>query len=417
MGDSVAVMQWRGAMIDLARHFLDRAFLEKTLRSLALFEFNVLHLHLTDDQGWRIEIDSAPKLVEIGSKRARSQINHSLAEPIFDNREHVGFLSKEDARILVSLAQELGIEIVPEINVPGHTGALLAAYPEFGVNQEKNMVTETWGISNNILSPLPATFVFLKEVFSEVASLFPSKYIHVGGDESRIENWLRDPSIVHFMREKNFDNPKEVFNFFMIEVEKIVNDLGKTMITWDDAFAFEPESATNAVVMSWRGPEIAQKALSHARQVIEAPVFPTYFDYSYEVSASEPLAIGGPITVSDVLKFIPNPDSMGVQFQLWTEYIDKPEHAEYMMWPRAAALAYACWSNESDFEEYFAKRKPELEKLGVVTRDDFIGQAASAAGLGIGAFHPGYPIQDMIRVLADSAEEGEIALSFDNDKE
>jgi hexosaminidase len=155
----------------------------------------------------------------------------------------------------------------------------------------------------------------------------------------------------------------------MKEIEIIINKLGKKMVTWDDAFAFDPEHATQAAVMSWRGAAIAQIALDYGREVIQGPVFPTYFDYSQEVSPTEPLAIGGPVTLDDVLAFTPLPGATGVQFQLWSEYIQSPIHAEYMMWPRAAALAFRCWGDGDSFEDYFDQRREKLEALGVTIRD------------------------------------------------
>lgn len=406
-------MQWRGAMLDVSRHFFDRSFVERLLDSLAIFDYNVLQLHLTDDQGWRIELEKYPLLHQIGSKRSGSQVNHSLLEPEFDGIEHAGYFTKDDLTHLVNYASRLGIEIIPEINVPGHTGALLAAYPEYAVNREPREVTQTWGISNNVLTPLPQTLSFLREVFREVAQVFPSKYIHVGGDEAKIENWLRDPNVVSFMQTEGFKDLKELFSFFMHEIEKIVNSFGKTMITWDDAFAISPELATNAVVMSWRGSKIARRAIEQGKKVIESPVIPLYFDYSYEVDPKEPLAIGGPISTADVLNFKRQPESFGVQFQLWTEYISNPQHAEYMLWPRAAALAFANWSDKTDFAAYYRPRLEKLRNLGVLTRDDAIEMKLDRASLGIGQFHEGYSIESLAKAVESSAQAGEIALSFD----
>ena len=304
------------------------------------------------------------------------------------------------------------MQVVPEINIPGHTGALLAAYPQYGVNKAAVEVSGRWGISDYLLRPFPETFEFLEKVFKEVAELFPSEYIHVGGDESLIDNWLKDPEVVAFMKEKDFASTKELFMFFMKEIEKIISGLGKKMVTWDDAFAFDPKQATQATVMSWRGSAIAQIALDHGREVIQGPVFPTYLDYSQEVSESEPLAIGGPVTLEDVLAFTPLPGVTGVQFQLWSEYIQFPMHAEYMMWPRAAALAYRCWGEGKDFESYFAERRPLLEKLDVTIRDVDPLKRAKIAHLGIGPFYRGFDTASMMEALEKSAVAGEVAHDF-----
>jgi hexosaminidase len=273
-------------------------------------------------------------------------------------------------------------------------------------------VSGRWGISDYLLRPFPETFEFLEKIFQEVAQLFPSDYIHVGGDESLINNWLLDPEVVAWMKLQGFTTTKEIFIFFMKEIEIIINKLGKKMVTWDDAFAFDPEHATQAAVMSWRGAAIAQIALDYGREVIQGPVFPTYFDYSQEVSAAEPLAIGGPVTLDDVLAFTPLPGATGVQFQLWTEYIQSPIHAEYMMWPRAAALAFRCWGDGDSFEDYFDQRREKLEALGVTIRDPDPLKRVDITHLGIGPYHRGYDIVSMMEQLENSALEGEVAHDF-----
>ena len=403
------MMSWRGAMLDISRHYFDKDFIKKTMSALALFDYNVLQLHLTDDQGWRFESKKFPRLHEVGSRRLKSQINHSLQTPEFEYQVHEGFLSHADIKEIVDHGKSLNIEVVPEINIPGHTGALLAAYPQFGVNQEKVEVSGQWGISNHLLRPFPETFEFLRELFTEVSLVFPSQYIHVGGDESLIDNWLKDPEIVSFMKERKFDTPKELFIYFMKEIEVIINSLGKKMITWDDAFAFDPSQATQATVMSWRGAEISKTALQHGRDVIFSPVFPAYFDYSQELSESEPLAIGGPVTLEDVLAFKPIDGVLGVQCQMWTEYIEDPTHLEYMMWPRAAALAFAAWGDGDDFMQYFNERRAGLDSLEITIREIDPLKRKKIADLGIGKYYPGFPVTTMMQKLEESAASGEIA--------
>ena len=403
------MMPWRGAMLDISRHYFDKDFIKKTMSALALFDYNVLQLHLTDDQGWRFESKKFPRLHEVGSRRLKSQINHSLQTPEFEFRVHEGFLSHADIKEIVDHGKSLNIDVVPEINIPGHTGALLAAYPQFGVNKETVEVSGQWGISNHLLRPFPETFEFLRELFTEVSSVFPSQYIHVGGDESLIDNWLKDPEIVSFMKEQGFDTPKELFIYFMKEIEVIINSLGKKMITWDDAFAFDPSQATQAMVMSWRGAEISKTAMQHGRDVIFSPVFPTYFDYSQELSVSEPLAIGGPVTLEDVLAFKPIDGVLGVQCQMWTEYIENPTHLEYMMWPRAAALAFASWGVGDDFMQYFNERRAGLDSLGITIREIESQKRKNIADLGIGKYYPGFPVASMMQKLEESAASGEIA--------
>lgn len=403
------MMSWRGAMLDISRHYFDKDFIKKTMSALALFDYNVIQLHLTDDQGWRFESKKFPRLHEVGSRRLKSQINHSLQTPEFEYQVHEGYLSHADIKEIVDHGKSLNIDVVPEINIPGHTGALLAAYPQFGVNGEIVEVSGQWGISNHLLRPFPETFEFLRELFREVSSVFPSQYIHVGGDESLIDNWLKDAEIVSFMKEQGFDTPKELFIYFMKEIEVIINSLGKKMITWDDAFAFDPSQATQATVMSWRGAEISKTAMQHGRDVIFSPVFPAYFDYSQELSESEPLAIGGPVTLEDVLAFKPIDGVLGVQCQMWTEYIEDPTHLEYMMWPRAAALAFASWGDGDDFMQYFNERRAGLDSLGIAIREIEPQKRKSIADLGIGKYFPGFPVASMMQKLEESAASGEIA--------
>jgi len=403
------MVPWRGAMLDISRHYFDKDFIKKTMSALELFDYNVLQLHLTDDQGWRFESKKFPRLHEVGSRRIKSQINHSLQTPEFEYQVHEGFLSHADIKEIVDHGESLNIDVVPEINIPGHTGALLAAYPQFGVNGEIVEVSGQWGISNHLLRPFPETFEFLRELFTEVSSVFPSEYIHVGGDESLIDNWLKDAEIVSFMKEQGFDTPKELFIYFMKEIEVIISSLGKKMITWDDAFAFDPSQATQATVMSWRGAEISKTAMQHGRDVIFSPVFPTYFDYSQELSESEPLAIGGPVTLEDVLAFKPIDGVLGVQCQMWTEYIEDPTHLEYMMWPRAAALAFASWGDGDDFMQYFNERRAGLDSLGIAIREIELQKRKSIADLGIGKYFPGFPVASMMQKLEESAASGEIA--------
>lgn len=400
-------------MLDISRHFFTSEFIKKTISSLAVFDYNRLHLHLTDDQGWRLESKRFPLLHETGSTRSKSQISHTLAGRRYDDIPHSGYLTQLEIRKIVQFGLDHGIEIVPEINIPGHTGALLAAYPQFGLGAEKSEVLVDWGISNSLISPLAETFDFLEELLTEVSELFPSRFFHVGGDESLIENWLTDPKIREMMRSENINTAPELLSLFMTRVESILAGLGKRMITWDDAFANNPELATDAVVMSWRGEGIAKLALEHGREVIEAPVFPLYFDYSHEVSNQEPLAIGGPISTADVLAFRPLEKTMGVQFQLWTEYVQSSQHAEYMMWPRAAALAFACWGEGESFEEYFAERRQRLSEIGINIREEDPGKRKDQSALGIGSFHPGYPVADVISKLASAASRGVVANDFD----
>jgi hexosaminidase len=374
-------LEWRGGLLDVARHFVPKRFLLRYIDTLALHKFNRLQLHLTDDQGWRIESSTFPRLTSVGSHRDATQVTHYDEEPLFDRTPHGGFYSRADVNEIVAYAADRGITVVPEIELPGHTGAMLAAYPEWGSPVRKRSVATTWGIFDSLVSPLPEVEQHIFDLLDEVIEIFPSPWIHVGGDESLIEEWERDPRIAAFMKDNDISGYRALFSRFMTRLSRHIESRGRRMVTWDDAFASDPETASPSVVMAWRGTEVGRRAADRGYDVVLAPVIPTYFDYYQSQDSREPLAIGGPVTIEDVLAFSPLPadwseDSrcrvLGTQFQVWTELIRSERYVEYMTWPRACALSEVAWTGSSADPSLFLERLQthlgRLDALGVEYR-------------------------------------------------
>ena len=371
-------MIWRGGLLDIARHFYDKEVIKKTISLFGVHKLNYLQLHLTDDQGWRVESTKFPLLNEIGSHRRESQLSHFEDDKIFDATPHGGFLSKADIVEIIAFAETRGITVVPEIEIPGHTAALLAAYPEYGIPKISREVHTEWGIFKSLLSPLPKAIDFMKEVLDEIYELFPSPLIHVGGDESLQAVWLEDPDIAAYMKEGGIKDARELFENLMTEIANHARSHGRRIITWDDAFASGFRKDTDTVIMAWRGTKIAQRAANSGHNVVLAPVIPFYFDYYQAESPDEPQAIGGPISIEDVLSFDlaslgwseeEKNHLLGCQFQLWTEFIRTSKQLEYMMWPRACAFSEISWqsqaSDPADFMARFKFHEKRLQALNV----------------------------------------------------
>lgn len=415
---------WRGALLDVARHFFPKRFVLRYIDTLAAHKFNRLQLHLTDDQGWRVEISRFPRLTSVGSSRDATQVTHYDEEPIFDRTPHGGYFSRDDIAEIVSYAADRGITVVPEIELPGHTGAMLAAYPEWGSPVRERSVATTWGIFDSLVSPLPDVEQHLFDLLDEVMELFPSPWIHVGGDESLIEEWERDPRVVQFMKDNDIDGYRALFSRFMTRLSQHIQSRGRRMVTWDDAFASDPSSAAPSVVMAWRGTEVGRKAADRGFEVVLAPVIPTYFDYYQSQDSREPLAIGGPVTIQDVLEFSPLPvdwaeDSrqhvLGTQFQVWTELIRSESYVEYMTWPRACALAEVAWSGAAVEALPFLNRLSEhmgrLDALGVDYRPLAGPHPWQEAGTGERRHRRSKDMREKAEFLDRAAAEGIIAFS------
>ncbi|MCU0370804.1 MAG: glycoside hydrolase family 20 protein [Bacteroidales bacterium] len=349
---------WRGMHLDVSRHFFPKEFIKKYIDLIALHKMNTFHWHLTDDNGWRIEIDSYPKLTEISAWRAdREGIawNDCLPQQPGEPATYGGFYTKEEIREIVEYARQRFITIIPEIEMPGHTSEVFAAYPEFSCSG-KHVPVQTgsyWPITDIFCAGKEETFVFLEHVLDEVIELFPSEYIHVGGDEADKTQWRSCPLCQSRIRKEGLSGEDELQSYFMKRIENYLNSKGRKMIGWDEIL--EGGLAPDATVMSWRGFEGGIEAAQQGHKVVMCPVSHCYFDYYQAEPDFQPPAIGGLTTVRKVYSFRPAPSDLkgesrklilGGQGNLWTEYISDPSHAEYMALPRMTALAEVLWSPE-----------------------------------------------------------------------
>lgn len=368
---------YRGTMLDVARHFQPVEFVKKYIDLLALHNINRFHWHLTEDQGWRIEIKAYPKLTTIGSQRKHTVIGKNTGE--YDGKPHGGFYTQEEIRDIVKYAEERYITVIPEIDLPGHMLSALASYPELGCTGGPYEVATTWGVFDDVLCPgKDSTFVFLETVLTEVMELFPSKYIHIGGDECPKVRWEQCPDCQARVKELGLKGDAHhsaehyLQSYVTARVEKFLNDHGRNMIGWDEIL--EGELAPNATVMSWRGMEGGIQAAQMGHDVIMTPTTYCYFDhYQTQYTEDEPFAIGGYLPVEQVYSFDPIPDVLtvdqrkhilGAQANVWTEYIPTSEHAEYMTLPRLAAMSEVQWMQpEKKNYEDFLVRLPHLLSL------------------------------------------------------
>ena len=371
--------QYRGMHLDIARHFQPVEFLKKYIDQMSRFKFNRFHWHLTDDQGWRIEIMKYPKLTEIGSKRPETHTGSYTPAFKGDGVPHSGFYTQEQIKDVVAYAKERHITVIPEIELPGHASAALAAYPQLGCKAEyQYKVQMTWGIFKEVFCPTDETFKFLEDVLDETIQLFPdSPYIHIGGDEVLKDHWKESQFVQGLKAKENLKDEHEVQSYFVQRIEKFVNSKGKKIIGWDEIL--EGGLAPNATVMSWRGTKGGIEAAKGKHDVIMTPTSHLYFDYGQGDPAYEPLNIGSYIPLEKVYSFEPIPTELsaeeakyiiGAQANLWTEYIKSPSHVEYMVFPRMLALSEVVWSpketrNFEDFKNRLQNILPRLDKAGI----------------------------------------------------
>ena len=358
----------RGMMLDVSRHFMPKEFIKKFIDIMAMHKMNKFHWHLTDDQGWRIEIKKYPKLTEIGSKRDETLIGHARfagKNPKFDGIPHGGYYTQNDIKEIISYAKKKFIEIIPEIDMPGHTAAMIASYPELGTSKHNISVKKSWGVHNEILIPSENTFNFLDGVFKEVSELFPSQYVHIGGDEARKKQWVESEEVQNLMKDLEIEDEDSLQTYFIGRVQKILSNYGKKIIGWDEII--EGGLLENATVMSWRGEEGGIFAAKSGNDAIMSPTSHLYFDY-YQAKIGEPLAIGGLIPLEKVYSYEPIPKGLdinqatkilGAQGNIWTEYIKTPEMVEYMSVPRMTALSEIVWSKRKkrNFMEFKKRLK------------------------------------------------------------
>lgn len=362
---------YRGSMLDVSRHFFPVSFVKKYIDYLALHKMNYFHWHLTEDQGWRIEIKKYPKLTEIGSKRNGSIIGRYPGKGS-DNTPEEGFYTQEEVKDIVKYASDRFVTVIPEIEMPGHSSAAIAAYPMLScfpnektvipdamisekskqelANGRVKLVQETWGVFTDVYAPTEYTFNFLEDVLDEVMALFPSKYIHVGGDESPKDAWKRSEFCQQLIKEKGLKDEHELQSYFIQRMEKYINKNGRTLIGWDEIL--EGGLAPNAIVMSWRGEAGGIAAAKENHQVIMTPGSHVYLDHSQTKNEKE-VTIGGFTSLEKIYSYEPIPKELnaqqakyvlGAQGNVWTEYMTNPSKVEYMIFPRLSALSEVLWS-------------------------------------------------------------------------
>ena len=345
---------WRGSHLDVGRHFMPKEFVQKHIDLLALHKFNVFHWHLTEDQGWRIEIKKYPKLTAVGAFRKDSMTAPRTKYPAlrkFAGRPHGGFYTQDDVREVVRYAAERGITVVPEIEMPGHAMAAIAAYPELGNTGKPIDVLTYWGITDHVLAVTDNVLRFFEDVLEEVLDLFPSKFIHVGGDECPKTEWRQTPSAQERIKKEGLRNEDELQSWFIRHFDTWLAKRGRRLVGWDEIL--EGGLASGATVMSWRGEEGGIAAAKAGHDVVMAPQRPTYLDHSQTELPTEPPGIGGHNSLEDVYAYEPVPQELsaeeakhvlGSQGQIWTEYMPDPKRVEYMAWPRLVALSEVLWS-------------------------------------------------------------------------
>lgn len=367
--------KWRGMHLDVARHFMPMEFVKKFIDLLALHKMNTFHWHLTEDQGWRLEIKKYPKLTQVGAWRKETRAGHERDGAGFDGVPHGGFYTQEEAREVVAYAAARHINVVPEIEMPGHAQAAIAAYPELGNTGEKLEVWSQFGVNKHVVNVEESTVLFYQDVLREVLDIFPSQFIHVGGDECPKDEWRESARAQARMNELGLKDEHELQSWFIRRMDDFLNKHGRTLIGWDEIL--EGGLAQNAVVMSWRGEDGGIAAAKAGHDVVMAPNRYVYFDYYItEDKANEPLAIGGFLPLDKVYGYEPIPSSLsadegkrvlGAQGELWTEYMKTPAMVEYMAFPRVCALSEVVWSPaHKDYADFLERMKTHTQRLDVL---------------------------------------------------
>ena len=366
---------WRGGHLDVGRHFMPKEFVKKYIDLLALHKLNTFHWHLTEDQGWRLEIKQYPKLTEIGAWRKETLVGRMRRtnDLTFDGIRHGGFYTQQDAREIVAYAKARFVNVVPEIEMPGHAMAAIAAYPELGVTGEPVEVAKTWGIFSDILNAEPSTVQFMQNVLSEVLEIFPSRYIHIGGDEADKAKWKVNPRIQARIKELGLADEHELQSWFIRQMDTFLTKRNRRLIGWDEIL--EGGLAENAVVMSWRGTKGGIEAARAQHDVVMTPTTHVYLDYYQSKDQNaEPLAIGGFLPLETVYSFEPIPSELepqyvkhilGGQANVWTEYMPNPKKVEYMAFPRLTALAEVVWTpkEKKDYANFLVRLREHITRL------------------------------------------------------
>ncbi|MYU37140.1 family 20 glycosylhydrolase [Streptomyces sp. SID8358] len=377
---------WRGLMLDVARHFMRKDDVLRYLDLLAAHKLNVFHFHLTDDQGWRVEIKRHPRLTETASWRARTKYGHRASE-LWDETPHGGFYTQDDIREIVAYAAERHIRVVPEIDIPGHSQAAISAYPELGntdvIDTSSLSVWDTWGINPNVLAPTDNTLRFFEGVFEELLDLFPadtSPFIHIGGDECPKDQWKASPAAQARIAELGLRDEEELQSWFIRHFDTWLTARGRRLIGWDEIL--EGGLADGAAISSWRGYAGGVAAAEAGHDVVMCPEQQVYLDHRQDGGADEPMPIGYVRTLEDVYRFEPVPPGLsdeaarhiiGTQANAWAEVMQNRARVDYQVFPRLAALAEVAWSRlpapeERDFagfERRMEAHYARLDALGV----------------------------------------------------
>ncbi len=354
---------YRGTHLDVVRHFMELRDIRRFVDVLSFYKINTLHLHLTDDQGWRMEIKRYPKLHTIASKRKETLIGKPSKHERYDHKPHGGYYSQDALKQLVKYAADRQIQIIPEIEIPGHSRALLAAYPKLSCTGKRLPVATKWGVFNEVMCPKPETFEFLKGVLDEVMEVFPSKFIHIGGDECPTISWENSTFCQELMEEKGMKTAREIEGYFIHEIGNYLQSKGRTIIGWDEIL--DSPVPSDAIVMAWRGVNRGIKAAQMGHRTIMTPGAYCYLDHYQSLLDKEPLAIGGYTPLDKVYSFDPAPDTLppsikskfiGLQGNIWTEYLKDFDAVSYMAFPRILAIAEVGWTrNENKDYSHFVR--------------------------------------------------------------
>ena len=401
---------WRGLMLDSARHFQSPAFVEKFIDAMAIQKLNVLHWHLTDDQGWRLEIKKYPKLTEIGAWRTPA---HVVGNP----PRYGGFYTQDQVREIVRYAAQRYITIVPEIEMPGHAQAAIAAYPELGVTGQRPPVSADWGVHTYLYNVDDSTFEFLQNVLSEVISLFPGPYIHVGGDEAAKDQWHASAHVQQRMKELGIANEEALQSYFIARIENFINAHGRRLVGWDEIL--QGGLPPRTTVMSWQGTKGGIEAARQSHDVVMSPSPTMYLDHVQSTLHDEPPGRPDLVSLADVYGYEPVPTELdaaqakhviGAQANLWTEYMDSPQRVERGAFPRAAALAEALWSSTSskNFDGFVADLPAQFARYRML--DVAYADSAFAPEIHVA---PGADASHVVVALSDQASAGEFRYTLD----
>ncbi|HEX6497565.1 MAG TPA: beta-N-acetylhexosaminidase [Micromonosporaceae bacterium] len=355
--------RWRGALLDVARWCHPLPFLYRFVDLLAVHKLNTLHLHLTDDQGWRFEVHRYPLLTEVGGWRNESSAGH-VSQGRFDHTRHGGFYTQDQLRDLVGYAARRGVRIMPEIDVPGHTQAAIAAYPRLGNEPSRRLpVRPEWGISTHVLNVEDATVSFVRDVLDELVDVFPFEYVHVGGDEVPGDEWRASEAAQRRAAELGLPNVAGLLGWWTRQLADHLRGYGRRVAVWDELLEHRPPH--DATIFAWRGEQRVEAARSGGFDVVAVPYTHTYLDWAESDDADEPLAINGVLPLPKVYGYRPG-DVLGVQGQLWSEYLPRTELVEWRAFPRLGAIAEVGWSEPGEYAEFERRATAHQERLDVL---------------------------------------------------